>query len=165
MWISNADGRTQLEKLSLEEFRGLYSDPPNEITQGDTLYWVPISLRTYPDDSHVIIDNLYGSELTDLATQDYEYMGVIIAPPPDKASLLEVFGLFRSPTLSNDSDENYWSVMHPDILILAALYHLEVSYRNSEGAKDWMNSLMLELQGVEKDWVEEDIAEVTQMTG
>ena len=165
VWISDSSGRRKLEKLSIEEFRDLYSDSPDKVSVGTTLYYAPTPLRTYPDDVNVVIDYLYGNKLTDSATEDYEYKGVIIAPPPDKASLLEVFGLFRSPTLENDNDENFWSVVHPEILLMAALYQLEVSYRNTEGAKDWMNPLMLELSNIEKDWVEESIAEVTQMEG
>ena len=165
VWISNSSGRSELTKMTIEEFRNKYSDAPNEITSGTPLYYTPISLRTYPDEAHVVIDNLFGSKITDLAATDFSYKGIIISPPTDETAVLEVFGLFKSKKLTLDADINVWTEAHPEILLLAALYHLEVSYRNSEGAKDWMNALVLELTEMEKDWVEEDIAKVTQIVG
>jgi len=165
VWFSNSDGRIPLEKVSLEEFRNAYSDPPDVIDSGTPSYYTPISLRTSPDDSHVIIDWVYGSKLTDTATQDFTYNGILFTPPTDEDGLVEVFGLFYHAKLENDSDENFWSVVHPEVLLLGALYQLEVSYRNTEGAKDWLNAIMLHLDGLEKDWVEQDIAEVDQMEG
>ena len=164
-WISNVDGRISLEKLTIDEFRELYSDAPNKIDSGTPVYYTPVSLRTYPNDTHVVIDYLYDNKLVDTETEDYSYKGIIISPPPDKDSLLEIFGLFYSPKLSLDADKNFWSEMHPEILLLGALYQLELSYRNTAGAQDWLNALMLELGEMEKDWVEEDIANVTQIVG
>ena len=165
VWIASATTRVQLEKVTLEEMRNLYTGPPDEVDQGDSLYYCPISLRTYPDDSKVNIDYFYGSKIEDDATEDYEYMGILVLPPPDEASLLEILGLFRSPPLSADGDESHWTVENPEILLMASLYHLEVAYRNSEGAKDWMNAIVLELLNLEKDLIEGEIAEITHIIG
>jgi len=166
VWLSTSDGRTRLTKVSQTELRKTYDeDAPDEIDQRDSLVYCLISLRTYPSDSKVIIDYLYDHKLEDDATDDYEYKGIIFSPPPDVAAQLEVFGLFSSTTLTDDDDESYWSVNHPEILLMAALYHLEVSYRNTEGAKDWMGAINFELMNIEKDWVENEIADVTQISG
>jgi len=166
VWLSTSDGRTRLTKISQSEFRKTYNeDAPDEIDQGDSLVYCLISLRTYPDGDDVVIDYLYDHELVMEDTDDFEYMGIIFSPPPDEAAQLEVFGLFYSTTLSADGDESYWSVNHPEILLMAALYHLEVSYRNTEGAKDWLGAMNLELMNLEKDWVENEIADVTQIEG
>jgi len=166
VWISTSEGRVQLTKVSQTEMRTLYyEDAPDEVDSGDTLEYCLVSLRTYPDGDNVTIDYLYDHQLEDDATEDYEYKGIIFSPPTDKAAVLEVFGLFYSPTLTLDADSNYWSVNHPEILLMAALYQLEVSYRNTEGAKDWMNAIVLETTGLEKDLVEEEIAGVTQIGG
>ena len=166
VWLSTADGRVRLEKVSQREMREeYYEDAPDAVTQGDTLSYCLISLRTYPDADAVVIDYLYDDELTDDATTDYEYTGIIFQPPPDVAAQLEVFGLFYSPKLSDDADKNYWTVNHPEILLIGALYQLEVAYRNTEGANDWMRAIQLELVGLEKDWVESEIADVTQIEG
>ena len=165
VWFSNSGGRTQLEKLTLEEFRNAYSDSPDAIDSGTPLYYIPTPLRTSPDNLQVIIDWVYGSKLTDTATQDFTYNGIIFTPPTDRDGLVEVLGLFYQSELENDNDENFWSVVHPEILLFGALYQLELSYRNTEGAKDWLNAIMLHLDGLEKDWIEQTVAETDQMEG
>jgi len=165
VWFANSDGRFPLTKVSLEEMREMYSDPPDEVTSGTCLYYCEISLRTYPSDTYVIIDYFLGDKIVDEATKDYEYKGIIFLPPSDETGIIEVFGLFNSTPLLIDASESYWSVNFPEVLLMAALYHLEVSYRNTEGAKDWMRAIVLELDGLEKDTVESEIAEVTQIEG
>jgi len=49
--------------------------------------------------------------------------------------------------------------------LMAGMYQLEVMYRNTEGANDWLRSIELAVTGLGKDFVEEHIAEVDQMNG
>jgi hypothetical protein len=42
---------------------------------------------------------------------------------------------------------------------------LEKFMRNTEGVKDWLGVIKAELQGIDFDMVEEDIADVNQMEG
>ena len=164
VWISTSESRVKLEKISLEEMRDLYTKGPDEVETGSTLYYSIISLRTFPNDDNVIVDYLQGSKLIDTTTSDFEYTGIIFLPPPSGDAQLEVFGLFRNTLLENDSDENYWTMENPDILLIATLYRLEVDYRNTEGANDWMRALQFEVENLDKDWVESDIAEVSQIS-
>jgi len=166
VWLATSEGRVRLSKVTQSEMRILNNeDSPADVDAGDTYRYCLISLRTYPDPAKVIIDYLYDDKLEDDATEDYEYTGIIFSPPTDAAAQLEVFGLFQSPTLTDDADESYWTVKKPAVLLMAALYHLEVSYRNTEGAKDWMGAIRLELEGLEKDLVEMEIADVTHIEG
>lgn len=71
---------------------------------------------------------------------------------------------FAEPLLSND-DTNYWSEQHPELLLKAAFYELEVFYRNSEGAKDWMNTIMLDLQDIEQMQLFQNIQGKNEMRG
>lgn len=64
-------------------------------------------------------------------------------PPRDVS--YRVIGHFHAPTLKVDEDKNYWSIYHPDILLKATMYELEIFYRNSEGAKDWLSALQQDL--------------------
>jgi hypothetical protein len=164
VWIATATDRSILEKVTLQEMRELYTDPLDEIDQGDTLRYCVTPLRVYPDDgTDTIIDLFYGSELAESATEEFEYQGIIFLPPPEEAATLEVLGLFYSTPLNSDTEESYWTVNHPEILLMAAQYHLEVSYRNSEGAKDWMTSIEFEVKNMEKDFIETEIAEIDQI--
>ena len=67
--------------------------------------------------------------------------------------------------LDDDTDENYWSIEHPMLLLYAALYEMEVSYRNTEGAKDWDLALSRELADLDKDTVEEEVHDADFMEG
>lgn len=67
--------------------------------------------------------------------------------------------------MSDDTDTSYWTLEAPVTLLFAALYQLEASYRNTEGAKDWLNVIDLDLLGMEKDKISEEIMGVDQMEG
>ena len=67
--------------------------------------------------------------------------------------------------LEDDEDECCWSTEHPDILVHAALHRLEVSYRNTQGANDWLAAVKYDLANLDMEWVEEDIADLDQMEG
>jgi hypothetical protein len=64
-----------------------------------------------------------------------------------------------------DTDTSYWTLEAPITLLFAALYQLEASYRNTEGVKDWLNVIDLDLDGLEKDRIAEEIMGVDQMEG
>jgi hypothetical protein len=49
--------------------------------------------------------------------------------------------------------------------VWASLRMLEVSYRNSEGAKDWDLALSSYLMGLDKDEIQEQISSVDVMEG
>jgi len=86
-------------------------------------------------------------------------------PPTDETVVVEVQGLFYTEKLRADNDESFWSVMHEDLLIMAALRSLEVFYRNTEGRKDWEAAIKDEVSRLGMDAVEEDIAGVDQIEG
>lgn len=93
----------------------------------------------------------------------YQYTNIIWMPPSDSAYTIEVLAKFFQKTLSSDSDENFWSVLYPEILLLAANYALEETYRNTEGMRDRMAAIMKRMDGIDKDIVEESISGVNQM--
>ncbi len=46
-----------------------------------------------------------------------------------------------SASLEEDTDTNFWSVQHPDLLMLATLYRLETFYRNRQGSSDYLQAI------------------------
>ena len=91
--------------------------------------------------------------------------GIIVLPPPDVAIVVEVWGKFYSPKLVEDGDTSYWSEVTEDTLIMAALYRLELFYRNTAGARDWLDGINLDLADIDKDTVHEDNSNVDQLEG
>ena len=163
VWVNDSESRWILEKKNLTFLHKEFPDLISETDTRDPLYWSPALIR--------------GMDVTDMDAQgsffnyvlaeadNDEYTGLVILPPPDVSIVVELIGKFYSPTLSSDSDESYWTVVHEDLLIMAALYRLEVSYRNTEGANDWLRAITDDLMDIDKDTVHEDNANVDQLEG
>lgn len=93
----------------------------------------------------LILNNLQDGEYSEDAIGD----SVIITPRADKEYKLHVFGEFKSKPLKEDTDESWWSVNYPDILILASMYKLENFYRNTAGSRDHLEALDNSLMGID----------------
>lgn len=67
---------------------------------------------------------------------------VIIMPPPDKAYKIKVIGTAYDTSFTDDASETWWSVNHPELLILAARVGIETSlHRNESGAQAIRNQI------------------------
>lgn len=98
-----------------------------------------------------------------LGNHFYEYEAVHILPPSDGSYTISILGKFYSPKLIRDNDKTFWTEEYPNILVHAALYELEKSYRNSTGANDWLNSVVVGLKGIDDEMVEQEISGITSM--
>jgi hypothetical protein len=155
--VADTDARTELEKKDLTWMREQYPGLLGSISQGIPLYYCPAVLRMNPETKLAPLGStaLYLGYGYDVMVGDHsEYNGVLMMPPADKDYMVEVEGLFYTPYLGAEDDENYWSINHPNILIMAAIREIEVFNRNSEGMRDWMTSIMEEFKGLESDLVE-----------
>lgn len=166
-WAMISTGRTKLRKIDIQDLREYYSEPVSSVTGGQPLYYAPAVLRVIPESDRLAIGDFEGMlDYSDVMfDKHYEYNGVIFYPPPDVVYVIEVWGMFYSPELSTNTDESFWSVVHPEVLLMAAMHQLEIMYRNTDGANDWLNAIQLEVSGLGKDFVEEHISEVDQMEG
>lgn len=166
VWASTTSEKTELIKIDLVGLKNYYTKPPSELDRGTPLYYTPSILRNVPDNGSIVIDS-FGGVVTDsiASTSHYIYHGLLIYPPADEAYEIETHGLFYSDELVDDTDESWWSVVHPLVLIMAGLRALEVTYRNTQGVKDWELAISMEVVGLDKDSVEEDIAAVGEMEG
>jgi len=167
VWVATTTTRTQLEKMTIQDFRVAYPEPWGAVGTGTPLYYTPAYLRSVPETNAETVggmDAIVG--YTDIMVGDnYEYNGVLLAPKADQQLHVEVWGYFYTEPLLAETDQNYWSVQHPDILIMGALRQVEVFYRNTQGRLDWENAINEMLFDVDKDMVEEGISEVDQMEG
>jgi len=165
-WVMNTEARSKLDKQDISDLREFYASPVGELTSGTPVYYAPAVLRPIPDSlTAAASEAISGFDDILLTSTHYEYNGVIFYPPADGTYTIEVWGLFYSPSLDDNDDESYWSITHPEVLLMAAMHQLEIAYRNTEGAKDWLAAINLEVGGIGRDFVEEHIAEVSQMEG
>jgi hypothetical protein len=176
VWVSNATGKVQLLPADIHTLRTEYATESNLVTRGTPKYYAPALFRPYPD-TLASVTSMYDVEDLLLYSagppaQHFNYNGLVVMPPPDSTYTLEIFGLFYSPTLSATlsgstwtQTKSYWTEVMPEILLEAALQRLESFYRNTDGAKDYKNALMEDVQGMDYDAVEEDLVGTMQMGG
>jgi hypothetical protein len=161
VWINNTSGRSQLEKKDINWLRAEYSGLISGTDSGTPLYYAPAELRVVDATD---MDSLGGFFNYVYSTTE-DYNGVVFLPQTDEAIVLEVWGHFYTEEMSSNSDRNFWTDLQPMLLLMAALYQLEVSYRNTEGANDWMRSIELQITTLDFDTVEQDVQDVDQMEG
>lgn len=172
VWMMNADGRFKLEKKNLKDIREIYAKAPADLTQGQPLYYAPTVIGLSPAQLA-----LKTSDYSTSFTYDHEdimfsdegdqsiYDSIVWSPPVDGTYTVEVWGLFFSKTLSADTDQNFWTALHPLAVLYAALYVLETTYGNTEGANDRWGSLNKYLVGIDRDVAEQMSAEYLVMEG
>jgi len=71
---------------------------------------------------------------------------MIFMPPANDDFTVEIWGDFSAPALSNNNDDNWWTVEHPDLVVNAAraIYERQ-GHRNVSGAKAFEESCEEEL--------------------
>lgn len=162
VWITDGEGRSEVEKKQLSWLRRNYAKEFDEVTNGVPQYYAPAILRLGPSQSD-LTDSSYTDEFTYdeqsiMFSDHYSYNGIILMPPVDNTYTVTLIGDFFSETLENDSDRSYWSAQYPDLLIYAAMYSIEKFYRNSQGVKDMKAIIDDELRGISHDYIAQDVA-------
>lgn len=121
-------------------------------------FYVSKVQRYYPD-SDTLPAALQNAPASAFDCQDAatNMMTLEVFPHPYKSATIQVIGNFYSSPLIEDHDTNVWTDNFPDTLVKAALYQLEIFYRNTEGANDWLTSIQLDLTDAEQMEVLADI--------
>jgi len=98
-----------------------------------------------------------------------------IVPATEASCTIRVEGQFLTADLQDLTgdeeegdpllDRSYWTLYHPELLIKAALWQLEVFYRNTEGAKDWARSIQEDIQLLDMDDVADISSQINVMEG
>jgi len=176
VWIANADGRSQLVPSTLSQLKTEYSEEFSSVTQGTPYYYAPAIFRPAPDSLNSVtgmygVDDLLLYNATDPA-QHFNYHGIVIMPPPGGTYTVEIVGLFYSPALSATlsggvwtQTKSYWTEVHPDVLVEAALVKIEGLYRNTEGIKAFKEMLVSDVSGIDFDIIEEELTGSLQIGG
>jgi hypothetical protein len=166
VWIATTEARWQLEKKSLQDLMAAYmTELPSGIDTGDPLYYSTGLVRYIPEDVDAGDFEAFIGYVDVPAGDYYDISHIIFMPPPDEKMMVQVHGLFYSMALVEDTDKNYWSEMHPLLLIMSAQRQIEIVNRNSQGVRDWDASISTELTQIGMDHVDELIAEADQMEG
>lgn len=99
----------------------------------------------------------YDSEDIRFYDQDpFLYDGIIWYPPSDKIYTVTIHGWFFS-ALEVDTDTSFYSVNHPELLILASKLVLYSFYDNTQGVRDMAFALNITLESMDRDMVEVEV--------
>lgn len=165
VWVSSADkGMKQLEYRSLGALRQSIGMDFSSVENGEPAVWAPAAPNIRPasavegDFGASTGDAFWGSESTD-------YAGIIIMAPPDVTCTCMVHGRFWTPALTDDDDITWWTVTHPQALINATRYEIELSRRNATGAEHWLAQVHAYIEGLTLDAIEQEAAQYPRMEG
>ena len=161
VWANDTSDRVELTRKSWQELKELYPSPLADIDRGYPLYYCIAKLREIDATDKNATGVFFNSSLP----TSTGFRGIVIMPPVDAAYDIEVYGKFLQPELSGDSLENFWTLTYPEILIRAAMYQMELSYRGRQAVGKLLESLMLEITEIDKDAVEEATRNFNQIGG
>lgn len=188
VWIVDSDGKkSPLQKLNFDDLRQLYVHPHDGEVRGIPLYYAEANIRATPNDVNMeanpptAVYDVYGElsrfesteEVNDLIADNIDVLGegqnrsdaVALYPVSNNTYSIEVEGIFYSDTLDSDEAESVWSVRYPEILLMGAMYWVEVYNRNSEGRKDWETAIQFEVNNIETDDVSSGVTHKLVMEG
>lgn len=145
VWVLDDDDETEifLNEMFLEDFKQKYAESTDE---GLPKEYALVPLRE-----------------ASASAATLQYKGILLGPTPDSGYTIKVLGRFFSHTLSSDSDENFWTLSYPHTLVQAAMYCLERFHRNRQGMADHMAAIEFDVQGIDFDEVEQQIASRSSM--
>lgn len=155
--------KTVVNYLPYDKFMEEYPKLRNTEDTGTPEYWTKMPVRAVNKLEDTKINGYI--DYMDLIDLSESYEGILLAPVPTVDCHLEVWGKFNADDLSEDEDYNWWTVNYPNIVIKAALRELDTFNHNTSGVNDWTNSLMMDLYGIEKDFVDADTYHISQMEG
>jgi hypothetical protein len=166
VWAATTAAKWQMEKKNIQDLiNGYLLGIPSGRDTGEPLYYSPCITRAIPENAPINSFESFLGWVDVPAGNAHEYNAIIVSAPASEKLTLIINGLFYSPALINDTDENYWSVAHPMLLYMAAMRQVEVVNRNTQGVKDWEASIGADVKTLGFDLVEENIAEADEMEG
>ena len=164
VWAASTMARWQLKKMPLQEMMEDYLAGAIRDT-GTPTYYSPCITRYVPENATPLDLDAFAAWMDVSGGGAHNYNAILLNVPTSARLTIQIQGLFYSMELVNDADENYWSVAHPMLLIMAAMRQIEVINRNTQGVNDWEASISKDMRTLGYDLVEELIAEVDVMEG
>jgi len=164
VWVASTTASWQLEKKRLQDIllsygKGLVSI----LTNSTPLYYSPCISRHIPENSTPAELAVFAPYIEIPSGITNEINALLINIPTDTILTVTVKGLFYSMELVNNTDQNYWSEVHPLLLYMSTMRAIEVTNRNTQGVNDWTKAISTEVGQLGMDLVDEIISEIDQI--
>jgi hypothetical protein len=173
VWIMDENGRKRVEFVDQSTLRGKdipfarewFVKPFSKMEKGLPQYFYPSSLRRAPDNGVTTGDSATLKSYLAIKNPTTSFNGIVFVPPADKTYSIEVIGMWYTPKLVENDDENYWTVNYSNLLVMGALHQISSLYGGAESADNWDKKIDNELQDLEKDHVYTDNWYIDSMEG
>jgi hypothetical protein len=123
----------------------------------DGKHWHSENIGLAPEQLDQTISTLPEAKNVVYGTASIPLTGIRVRPS-DAARTFVVTAVWNTPELVNDTDTSYWTVQHPDLLVLATRRELEVSKRNSQGVNDFDLAIIEQVRAIRQDIIREEMA-------
>ena len=160
VWCADPEthARWSPTQLGMRDFRNIYPADMNSVETGAPQIWTPARGRladanktTDFDGSADYQDTFYGTDFDEKIKQ-----GILLGPPTDRALTVSMWGQFYSEVLIADTDYNWWTVHHPQIVMQAADFIEAISLKDAEIQKNVLDLIDLMLMPIRYDSYEEE---------
>lgn len=153
VWCNDTKDRWELKKYSYKQIKESYAELVTSSTGGPPLFYSPIWLRAKDATDFQSLGTFFNYVKSD---DDGTYNGIIFTPKTDKSYNIEIVGKFLHTDLSDNSDENFWTTVAPELLLKASLYQLNAFYGDIKKSSDWLASIDIEGSVIEKNLVDQE---------
>lgn len=161
VYISSQTEKWRLEKKDLDWLvLNCYSELASQLDQGPPIYYATVATRmvgTKPPSLSYYMDYIVPTS--------NEYNAIALLPITNSTLMLDVIGKFYSTPLTKNEDSNFWTEVYPSTLVKAACREIEIYNQNQSKTTAWTNTILQDLDGINKNLVDEDSAEIDQMEG
>lgn len=140
-----------------------YPQEAELLSRGRPIYWAPIPIGLAPQQSQKTKAEMEsdGHEYLDWIRfgAHYSWRGIMLFPPADKQYTVAIKAAFYSKELEYDTDENFWTVAAPTLLVRAARRQMEIDlHRNRSGTADFEEPLLRDLMDLSFNLTDEEVA-------
>lgn len=169
VWVQKdaPTARTELIRMTYDGFRNEFGEDLSVLTRGAPTHYTPIAIGLSPDQRSKTAGDFDTSGIVDVDDvmhgDHWAFDAILIGPPPDTALSLGLFANFYSLALNDDADVSYWTTRHPEMLVRAYFLQLEMDARNTQGVRDWMESLLPDIQHLDDELVEQGLGDALEM--
>lgn len=149
--------RIPLTELPWDNLQMRFPKVASNNTLGKPLFYARGSFRSAPSNELNIAENMNSfAGFDDTFVDDgYDVNGIFFGPPSDAQYGFQIVGKFYTKSIDAKTTSTMWSVLHPELLIMAARFWMEVMNRNTEGRRDWESVINDQLVDLDKDKVEQ----------
>ena len=155
VWRQSEYSRQMLERLFMHEFLESYGLNLDASVTGTPIHWTPITVDASPAQAS---SDLPSGEPV-ISASAYPYRGLVIGPPVDTETIIQIHAAWYSPELINDIDTSFWAYNHQELLVRAAMAQIEIDlHRNTTGRRDFEEPLLADLSKIYHDMVAEEVS-------